>query len=433
MDRRDFIKTSGLAAAGLGMVACVPELGRQESAPDNEFRGEMAQNYPGTGLLGYGCMRWPVLADGSTIDQEKVNEMVDFALAHGVNYFDSAPVYLQGKSEAATAEALLRHPRESYVIATKCSNMRGQDGWEMYRKSLEIYRTDHLDYYLLHNLQGYESFKRRFLDTGLLDKFLREREAGRIRHLGLSFHGQKEGFDELLALHGTYHWDFFQIQMNYLDWTHPTRDVDARYMYGKLDEAGIPVVIMEPLLGGRLADIPAGIGARMKAREPRRSIASWAFRFCGSFPRVLTVLSGMTYMDHLQDNLHSFLEFKPLEEAEMAFLEDVAEEMARFPLVRCTGCQYCMPCPYGIDIPGIFRFYNTSINEDTYVRNPEQKGYAKLRRRFLAAYDKAVESVRQADHCIACGKCVNACPQHIPIPARLREIDTYIESVKRGE
>ena len=429
------MKISGLAAASAGLAGCAPRtreaaLVKQELGPEH-----MAQNYPGIGLLGFGAMRWP-MKDGE-IDQEAVNEMVDYALAHGVNYFDSAPVYLRGKSERATAIALLRHPRESYIIATKCSNMRGEKSFEagkaMYLRSLEYYETDHIDYYLLHSISGYKAFKERYLDNGLLDYFLRERELGHIRYLGFSFHGPRTGFDELIALHDKYHWDFVQIQMNYNDWHHAQGEVNADYMYEKLVELDIPVVIMEPLLGGRLATVPAALADMLKAAEPTRSIASWAFRFVGSFPKVLTVLSGMTCMEHLRDNLETYLDFEPLKEDDFQLLETVAAKMNEYPLVYCTDCKYCMPCPYGINIPGVFQFYNRNVREGTYVVSAEQKDYAKARKKYLLEYDKAVPTLRQADHCIGCGQCLEACPQGIQIHSELRRIDLYIEALKQGK
>ena len=435
MDRRQFLKISGLTAASAGLAACSPKggktsQGKQELGPDH-----MEQHFPGVGLLGFGAMRWPLRDnDSGEIDQEAVNEMVDYALAHGVNYFDTAPVYLRGKSERATAIALLRHPRESYMIATKCSN-RGtktlEEGKAMYLKSLENFETDYLDYYLLHNISGYAAFKERFLDNGLMDYLMAEREAGRIRHLGFSFHGLKEGFDELADLHGTYHWDFVQIQMNYSDWKHATRDVDAEYMYERLTELDIPIVLMEPLLGGRLATLPAPITDMLKAEQPDKSVASWAFRFVGSFPQIMCVLSGMTRMEHLKDNLETYLDFEPLSDEEFRLLEEVAIRMNEYPLVPCTDCKYCMPCPYGIDIPGVFSFYNTGVRDATFVVSPEQKDYAKARRKYLMEYNKALPTIRQADHCIGCGQCLVACPQRIDIPSQLQRIDRYIEALKQ--
>ena len=433
MDRRDFLKISGVTAAGAALAACAPK-GEEAAAGPVGISGEMAQNYPGVGLLGFGCMRWPMTVDdygNEIIDQDAVNRMVDVAMEHGVNYYDTSPAYLGGESERASAEALCRYPREKWILATKLSNFMDcsyDNSVLMYRRSLEIFKTDYIDYYLLHSISGKDAFDKRYGSTGIMDFLLAEREAGHIRNLGFSFHGPKEGLDELLALQDKYHWDFVQIQMNYPDWYCG----DAEYLYNALDAAGLPVVIMEPLLGGRLSSIPAPLEAKLKAREPGRSAASWAFRFCGSYPRILTVLSGMTYMERLQDNLSSFCGLQTLSDDDKALLAEVAESYTKYPLVPCTGCQYCMPCPYGIDIPGIFAFYNKAVNEDSYVKSKEQKDFARARRRYLAAYDKAVESVRQADHCISCGKCMKECPQRIRIPRQLQRIDQYIESIKKG-
>ena len=442
MDRREFLKKAGVGAAALGVGACAPGSlkGGSDSGETKSAQGNMASNYEGVGLLGYGCMRWPQVKgdDGKNhIDQEAVNSLVDYALEHGVNYFDTSPVYLEGDSERATAEALNRHPREKWLLATKLSNFGDasyDNSVKMYRKSLEIFKTDHVDYYLLHSVSGGANFDERFGSTGIMDFLLEERRKGHIRNLGFSFHGPESGFKELMALHEKYHWDFVQIQMNYVDWTHSgARNASAKFLYEELDSREIPIIIMEPLRGGRLADLPAALADRLKEREPQKSLASWAFRFAGSFPRVKCILSGMTYMNHLQDNLDTFLDFKPLTDEEKDLLELTADQMEKYPLVRCTGCQYCMPCPYGINIPAIFRFYNDNVNAGTYVVNKEQEGYAKARRRYLLSYDKAIPSVRQADHCISCGRCEKACPQHIAIPRELRRIDAYIESLKREE
>ena len=442
MDRREFLRISGTAAAAASLAACAG--GAPAPAPAADDRkpvtdGQMLQNFPGIGVLGYGCMRWPMVKDANGvdhIDQEKVNALVDQAIAAGVNYFDTSPVYLQGDSERATAEALNRHPRDKWLLATKLSNFADasyDNSVMMYRRSLRIFKTDHIDYYLLHSIGSADDFKRRFEDTGIMDFLLGEREKGNIRNLGFSIHSQQPGFDAMMELHPKYHWDFVQIQMNYLDWTHAGgRNTNAKYLYEELTARSIPVVIMEPLRGGGLATLNNNLSARLKAIEPDLSISSWAFRFVGSFPNVMCALSGMTYKEHLDDNLKTYLHFKPLTQAEFDLLEEIADEQSKFPLVGCTGCQYCMPCPYGINIPGVFRFYDKSIVEETYVRSSEQKDFARARKRYLARYDKAVESVRQADHCISCGKCTSHCPQHIRIPRELARIDAYIESIKQG-
>ena len=441
MDRRDFIKYMGAGAAALALDSCTPKAAKnpgKTGTSNKDLHGEMLQHYPGIGVLGYGCMRWPQKRNEQgrqVIDQEEVNRLVDFALEHGVNYFDTSPVYLGGDSERATAEALNRHPRESWLIATKMSVFNAtsyDDCVAMYHKSLDIFKTDHLDYYLLHGIGTLNDFNTRFKNTGVMEFLLKEREAGHIRNLGFSFHGNREGFDQIIALHDQYHWDFVQIQMNYVDWEHPNgRNTRADYLYAELDKREIPIVIMEPLRGGALSDVPAQIADQLKEREPERSIASWAFRYVGSFPRVLCALSGMTYMEHLQDNLETYLDFQPLDDEEKKMLLDIATMMEDYPLVKCTACNYCMPCPYGINIPGIFKFYNDNITAGTYVKSKEQEHYARARRKYLLAYNEAIPTVRQADHCIASRRCERDCPQNIRIPDELRRIDRYIESLKR--
>ena len=453
MDRRHFIGTLGAAAAVTGLASCgkktispirpiSPTDGSDAMAYRTGVHGEQVS------LLGYGCMRWPTVPgsdrqDENDIDQEAVNELVDYALEHGVNYFDTSPVYCKGFSEQATGIALSRHAREHYFIATKLSNF-DPSTWsleaskQMYYDSLRYLKTDYIDFYLLHAIGGggMENLHNRYLDSGILDFLLEEREAGRIRNLGFSYHGDIECFDYLLAHNDKYHWDFVQIQMNYVDWHNAdevnTRNTDAEYLYGELEKRGIPAVIMEPLLGGRLASLSEGQNARLKAREPERSIASWAFRFCGTFPNVLTVLSGMTYMEHLQDNLNSYAPFKPLTDNELNLLYELAHEYVNFPLIPCTGCRYCMPCPYGIDIPGTFLHYNKMLNEGQVNDNPESADYRRMRRKYLNSYAQKVARERQADHCIGCNTCTSHCPQHIDIPKQMQRIDKFVESLRNN-
>ena len=261
------------------------------------------------------------------------------------------------------------------------------------------------------------------------------RKAGRIRNLGFSFHGDVKVFDYLLEQHDKYRWDFVQIQLNYLDWQHAKatnpNNVDAEYLYAELQKRNIPAVIMEPLLGGRLARVPDYIVARLKQREPERSVASWAFRFAGTFPGVLTVLSGMTLLEHLQDNLRSYCPLSPLSDEDMAFLQEVAGEIAGLDTVPCNECDYCMPCPYGIDIPGIFHHYNKCLNEGIIPHETQDANYRKARRAYLVSYDRAIPKVRQADHCIGCSQCVSHCPQRIKIPRELHRISALIEQMRQ--
>lgn len=450
MNRRNFLKIVGIStvAATAGVCGCAP---KKEADASGNAAAEVPEdkmtcrNFPPSpdrvSLLGYGCMRWPTLpspaGDGNVIDQEEVNRLVDYAIGHGVNYFDTAPVYVQGWSERSTGMALKRHPREKYFIATKMSNFDRSDfksSVEMYHDSMKHLQVDYIDYYLLHSLgsSGKRSFKVRFLDNGLLDYLLKEREAGRIRHLGWSFHGSKEEFDFILSFHEKVHWDFIQIQLNYSDWKYATgNNVNADYLYAEISRRNIPMVIMEPLLGGRLSKLPEHIFSRLKARNPESSVASWAFRFAGTPPMVLTVLSGMTYMEHLQDNIRTYSPLVPLTAEENQFLLDTALLMREYPTVPCNDCKYCMPCPYGIDIPGVLLHYNKCVNEGNIPQSRMDKNYAEARRAFLVGYDRSVPKLRQADHCVGCGQCNPHCPQSIDIPKELRRIDAYAEKLKQ--
>ena len=443
INRREFLKRAGGAAmvmGGLAAVAGCKGSPVSTDAADNSAEGGMTyRTNPGNGdkvsILGYGCMRWPMIKDENDrdiIDQETTNRLVDYAIEYGVNYFDTSPVYLQGQSEQATGIALKRHPRESYFIATKLSNFSNssrENSMMMYRKSFENLQTDYIDYYLLHSISGMDAFKKRYLDNGMIDFLVEERKAGRIRNLGFSFHGGNEGWDELMALHEKYHWDFVQIQLNYIDWKH----ANAEYLQTELDKRGIPSIIMEPLLGGRLSKVPQHIADRLKERNPQGSVASWAFRFAGTPKGVLCVLSGMTYMEHLQDNLKTYSPLVPLNEEELTFLYETADLMKKYPTIPCNDCKYCMPCPYGIDIPAILLHYNKCVNAGEVAQSIEDENYRKARKAYLVSYDRAVPKLRQADRCIGCNTCVEHCPQRIKIPQELHKISKYIENLRKNK
>ena len=444
VSRREFLKAAGFAALGAGSLGIIAGCGGSTDNPTApvEGDGEMTyrthpQNGDKVSILGYGCMRWPMIKNEEgkdVVDQETTNRLVDYAIEHGVNYFDTAPVYLQGQSEKATGIALKRHPRESYFIATKLSNFSNysrENSLEMYYKSFENLQTDYIDYYLLHSISVMDAFQQRYVDNGVIDFLLEERKAGRIRNLGFSFHGSTEGFDELMATHEQYNWDFVQIQLNYVDWKHAGgRNANAEYLQQELDKRNIPSIIMEPLLGGRLSKVPDNIAERLKERNPQGSVASWAFRFAGTPAGVLCVLSGMTYMEHLQDNVKTYSPLNALTENELEFLEETVILMQDYPTIPCNDCKYCMPCPYGIDIPAILLHYNKCVNAGEIATSSEDSNYSKARRAYLVSYDRAVPKLRQAARCIACGECMAHCPQSIDIPKEIRKIDRYVEKLR---
>lgn len=407
-------------------------------------------------LLGFGMMRLPTVKGnsartqeneaGEAIDQEEVNRQVKYALDHGVNYFDTSPAYCKGESEASTGTALAAsgYDRSKYFIATKLSNFDEETwtheaGVEMFQNSLKYLQTDYIDYLLLHAVGGgddaMDTLHQRYLDNGVLDYLYEQRQKGVIRNLGFSFHGDIEVFDYLLTLNDKYHWDFVQIQLNYVDWrgekNEAERNIDATYLQNQLDKLGIQSVIMEPLLGGRLANLPNFLVKELKQRRPDKSIASWAFRFAGTPKGVLTVLSGMTHMEHVKDNILTYSPFEPISKEENEFLLDhVAKEIANLESIPCTHCNYCMPCPYGIDIPEIFAHYNKCKNEGTLPSNPDNKEFERLRQNYLIGLDRSVPKLRQANHCIGCGQCKPHCPQEIDIPEELKKIDQFAEELK---
>ena len=458
MNRRQFLGT--LAAGTAAVAGCTSkkeeELKDEYTSQIEPPKGKMTyRTNPTTkdkvSILGYGMMRLPYRKGDKekgepdeVINQEQVNKLVDYAMAHGVNYYDTSPTYCQGHSEESTGIALSRYKRSDYFVATKLSNF-SPETWsreksiEMYHNSMKYLQVDYIDYYLLHaiGMGGMESLNGRYIDNGILDYLVEERKAGRIRNLGFSYHGDIKVFDYLLSQHDKYHWDFVQIEMNYLDWNFAdemsSSNTDAVYLYGELVKRGIPAVIMEPLLGGRLANLPRFLVEKMKERNAKGSVASWAFRYAGTPEGVLTVLSGMTYMEHLVDNLLTYCPLKPIDKEEDEFLQYVARQIVNMQTVPCTNCKYCMPCPYGVNIPAIFVHYNKCKNEGTLPMDATSADFSRLRRQYLISFDRNIEKLRQPQHCIGCEECMSHCPQGIRIPEQLQKIDKFINELKKGQ
>ena len=447
MNRRQFLRKLGLGAgSALAMMAMDPLsalAGNREKPGTLKYHAdENKMTYRvqhGSGekisLLGFGMMRLPD-------DQQQVDELVDYAIAHGVNYFDTAPMYMGGRSEVLTGNTLSRFPRETYHVATKMSNQNRRlwsydDSKRMYEQSLERLKVDYIDYYLLHSIGGgMESLKGRFLDNGILDFLLKEREAGRIKHLGFSYHGDVRDFDWLLDHQDEYHWDFVQIQMNFLDWRHASirqgwrHDADAEYLYDKLEKKGVQAVVMEPLRGGAFGRMAQELTDQLKAVRPNDSTARWAFRWVGSYPNILTTLSGMNRMDHLMDNVETFSPLEVCSEAENKLLAEIADQMAGFPTIPCTTCEYCMPCPYGVNIPGNFAYYNEAVN--THILPLPDKtaaDYMTRKEQFADGLRKALPDVAKwANQCTDCEACLPKCPQQIRIPNQMARI---VETLRR--
>lgn len=391
------------------------------------------------GLLGLGCMRFPQkpgqgggFGRGGAIDQDQVNAMVDYAIKHGVNYFDTAPAY--GGSEEATGIALSRYPRESYYIATKMSNFQGgnlQSAKQMFETSLSRLKTDYVDYFLLHGASSKRDMDSRFVNNGVIDYLMEQKKAGHIRHLGFSFHGSRSDMDYMLSLHKQYHWDFIQIQMNYVDWdAESNRNADAHYLYDQITKLNIPVVVMEPVRGGALANVNDTFRGMMAEAHPELSPAGMALSFVGTFPGVMCVLSGMSNMEQLTENVGTFVDFRPLSDKDQELLLKIAQIQRDNSAIGCTGCRYCMPCAFGVDIPGNFSVYDKCANEYSLPNpaGPHDKDYSKNRRAFLNRYNALDEKAR-AENCANCQACVSKCPQHINIPAQLDKIRKLVKEL----
>ena len=396
-------------------------------------------------LLGYGAMRLPTTDGGhangwapdgysnAEIDQATLDAQVKTMLEHGVNYFDTSPAYCRGESERRLGEALAKSgfKRSDYMIATKLSNFAPQqypleECKKMFEASLKFLRTDYIDNYLLHAIgnDGFATFSKRYLENGALDWCVELRREGRIRNLGFSYHGDPKAFEWCLEHNDKYKWDFCQIQMNYVDWLHAQetnpRNLDAKYLYGRLTELGIPVVIMEPLLGGRLARPNYALSRELSPLDPDASLAKWALRFCGTYPNVMTILSGMTRTAHIEENIATFSPLVPCTEKELAALERAAVALIKLHTIPCNYCNYCMPCPFGLDIPAILTFRNAVITAEK----------APSAREALAMYRSAVpDMLRRAERCTGCNRCKMHCPQSIDISKELGEIDKWVDSL----
>ena len=356
-------------------------------------------------LLGFGTMRLPLVPGDPSgqVDEKKTEEMVDYAIAHGVNYFDTAYPYHNGESERIIGRLLKKYKRDQYYLATKYPGHQLSESYnpaEIFEEQLKKCGVDYFDFYLLHNV--YENSIQTYTDPrwGIVDYFLEQKKAGRIRHLGFSSHGSLDNLREFLDLYGD-KIEICQIQLNYLDWTLQ----NGKGKYDLLTERGIPVWVMEPVRGGKLAKLSDEDERKLRAERPQESTSAWAFRFLQGLPNVKMVLSGMSNMEHMQDNVHTFEERKILSEREDAVILGIAEGMKNS--IPCTACRYCCSdCPKGLDIPALLAAYN-ELRFD-----PAMNVSMRL---------EALPEEKRPSACIGCGKCAQICPQKIDIPAAMKD------------
>lgn len=349
--------------------------------------------------LGMGNMRLPVKTEaGSPIDYDKAKAIIDRAYAAGVNYYDTAYVYHGGESEVFTGKALKEYPRESYYIADKFNFQAEPDYEKQFARQLERLQTEYIDFYLLHGIQ--DNFVNEILDSGAIAYFDQKKKEGKIRYFGFSFHGNEENLRRVLA---RYDWDFVQIQLNYYDWEYGNH----RRLYEILTERGIPIIVMEPVHGGLLARMNPASETLLKKADPDASLASWAMRWIMSLDNILVVLSGMSEMDQLEDNLKTFSERPFMNGEECSLLKKAAALLRNDVAMPCTACRYCVPnCPMGLDIPELLRAYN----------DMKTGGAWRLSNLMGLPEDKRPAA------CIGCGSCTAHCPQTLDIPGAMKEM-----------
>lgn len=351
--------------------------------------------------LGYGGMRFP--KNGDEVDMDAAVQLLRKAYEMGINYFDTAMVYHKGESEKIFGKAFEPYPRDSYLIADKMSIWLCSDEEDMkarFYNQLKTLKTDYIDFYLVHSLN--RNHYKKVKDLHCVEFLQQMKQEGKIKHLGFSFHDTYQVFTQIL---NDYTWDFVQIQLNYLDW----HNQGAEQLYRELERRNLPVMVMEPVRGGYLATIDSERAKPFLELEPQRSIASWAIRWMESLPQVAVVLSGMSDLQQLEDNVATMTHFEPMNEQELAAIDRVVEEIRKVNEIPCTGCRYCMDCPMGVDIPEIFSIYS------------QYKIFGK-EKAFVQDYEEVVEHGNGAEHCVRCMACTTKCPQMIAIPDKLEMI-----------
>jgi hypothetical protein len=351
--------------------------------------------------LGMGNMRLPEkdTDSGKVIEYDKAKEIIDYAVANGVNYFDTSYIYHNGESEAFTGKALSEYPRDSYYVADKFNFQAQPDYRIQFPEQLERLNMDHIDFYLLHGIQ--DNFIDDILASGCIDYFKQMKSEGRISYFGFSFHGCEESLMKMLDANPE--WDFVQIQLNYYDWEYGNQ----QKLYRILEARNIPVMVMEPVHGGLLAKLNDSAAALLKEADPDASLASWALRWVSDLPGVQVTLSGMGDMAQIKDNINTFSEKKPLTDSDREFLKQAAAMLRPDIAMPCTGCRYCVPnCPKGLDIPRLLIAYNDLKSDSTW----------RLGNLFGLPKDK------QPAACIGCGACTAHCPQSLPVPEAMAEM-----------
>ena len=408
MNRREFLKFALFTTIGAVVLSACKKVTTGIKSYVDKVSTKKYKNLD-ISVIGFGAMRLPQ-KDGEP-DIEKTQEMVDYAMEHGINYYDTAWFYHGGKSELAVGEVMKKYPRNSYYLADKMPLRILKDKSEViptFEEQLKKCRTDYFDFYLAHNINKTEW--KTLKECNVYEQLLQKKQEGKIKYLGFSIHDTPELLEEVV---NTYKWDFVQLPINPIDW----KTVDAKRQYEIATKAGLPVVVMNPLKGGQLSTLSEKAVEILKSANPDVSPSSWSLRYSASLPNVFVVLSGMTELEHVTDNVKTFTDFKPLTANEQKILDDAIAAYNASGAISCTYCQYCTGCPVGIDIPKNFLMYNQ-------YKSTNRKD------RFVLAYESIKEESR-ADKCINCGICKTKCPQKLDIPNLLKDVADLYKELKQ--
>ncbi len=410
MKRREFIVSSALAI-GAGAI-----LGGCGSKKDQKTASKVVrrkfQNIT-TPLIALGCMRLPM--SDNKVDMVELDKMVEYAIEHGANYFDTAYMYVDGKSENAIGEVLKKYPRESFILADKCPAYlvkSKEDVRKLCLEQLKKCQVKYFDNYMVHNIN--KNTLSNYRDNNMYDELMKLKKEGLVKHVGFSFHGDPKMLKEVINEHK---WDFCQLQINYLDW----EVVNADELYKIADEAKVPVIVMEPLRGGVLCNLPSKALELLKQECPNDTQASFGLRWVAQKERVFTILSGMSNFQQLKENVDTFINYKKMTEEEIKTGYKIAQIIQSQGAISCTACKYCMEvCPRGINIPGIFGLYNM------------YKGNNQNNKNFLFVYNyNALEESTKANNCIECKLCNKNCPQNLDIPKLLKDVEKEIKKLEK--
>lgn len=415
MKRREFIISSALAIGGCALFS---GCGKKEiKKSDSQVVRRKFKDIT-TPLIALGCMRLPM--QDNKIDMVELDKMVEYAMAHGANYFDTAYMYVDGKSENAIGEILKKYPRESFYLADKCPAYlvnKKEDSKKLFEEQLKKCQVEYFDNYMVHNIN--KNTISNYRDNNMYDELLKLKQEGKIKHLGFSFHGDPNMLKEVIKEHK---WDFCQLQINYLDW----EVVNADELYKIAQEADVPIIVMEPLRGGVLCDLPQKALTELKQSCPNDTQASFGLRWAASKEKVFTILSGMSNLEQLKENIDTFVNYKKMSKEELDTAHKIAGIIQSQGAIACTACKYCMEvCPREINIPAIFGLYNMYKGSDQKNKN------------FMFVYNyNALNESTKADKCINCGLCSKNCPQGLDIPKLLKqvakEVDIAEKEMNRG-